>query len=89
MQKFIYPRDYLKMKGNIKHCWGVHKELMKKRWEPYVDYNSFYARLKRCNWDLYRAIHTPLDYKKLERHEIIRVWIRTQRFRFIYLFKQW
>lgn len=87
MQKFVYPRDYLKVKGSIKHCWGVHVKKMKEIWEPYVDYNAFYSRLKRCNWDLYKSIHTPLDYKRLEWHEYLRVWCRTQRFRFIYLFK--
>lgn len=89
IKKFVYPRDYLKHKGNIKYCWGVHKDLMKKVWRPYVDYNAFYFRLKRRNWDLYTAIHTPLDYKKLKWHEALKIWVRTQRFRFIYLFKGW
>ena len=88
MQVFVYPRDYLANKGNIKHCWGVHKRVMNKKWLPYVDYNAFYSRLKRSNWDLYRAIHTPLDYSKLEWHEITKVWLRTQWLRFIYLFKK-
>ena len=89
MQKFVYPQDYLNQKGNIKHCWEVHVKKMKEHWLPYVDYNAFYVRLKKYWWDLYRAIHTPLNYKKLEWYEKARVWIRTQWFRFIYLFKTW
>ena len=88
MQKFVYPRDYLDQRGNIKHCWEVHVKKMKECWLPYVDYNAFYYRLKRWHWDLYRCIHTPLDYRRLERHEKASVWLRTQRFRFIYLFKK-
>lgn len=26
---------------------------------PYVDYITFYARVGRLKWDLYRSIHTP------------------------------
>lgn len=87
MQKFVYPRDYLQIRGNTKECWEVHKKLMKRRGLPYVDYNSFYSRLNRSHWDLYRAIHTPLDKTKLEWHERAKVRVRTQWFRFIYLFK--
>ena len=60
---------------------------MKEIWKPYVDYNAFYSRIKRCGWSLYKATHTPLDYKKLEWHEKLRIWLRTQWFRFIYLLK--
>ena len=89
MQKFIYPRDYLKVKGSIKHCWGVHVKKMKEIWEPYVDYFGFYNRIKRYGWDLYKSIHTPLDYSNLGMKEKVKIWLRTQWFRFIYLFKQW
>ena len=89
MERFVYPRDYLKIRGNTKQCWEVHKTLMKKKGLPYVDYHAFYARIKRYDWDLYRAIHTPLDKSKLEWHELLKVWVRTVRFRFIYLFKGW
>lgn len=87
MQVFVYPQDYLDQRGNIHHCWEVHVNKMKKRWLPYVDYNGFYSRIKRQHWDLYKAIHTPLDYSRLERHEKTKLWLRTQWFRFIYLFK--
>lgn len=88
MHKFVYPRDYLNIRGNVKQCWEVHKKLMKRRGLPYVDYNAFYSRLNRSHWDLYKAIHCPLDKSKLEWHELLKVWCRTQRFRFIYLFKR-
>lgn len=88
MHTFIYPQDYLSKKGSIQHCWEIHVKRMKEIWKPYVDYFSFYNRIKRRDWDLYRAIHTPLDYSKLEWHEITKVWLRTQWLRFIYLFKK-
>ena len=78
---------YLDKKWSIKECWKVHKELMIKLWLPYVEYNAFYSRLKQYWWDLYRAVHTPLDYSKLERHEKTRVWIRTQRLKLRLNFK--
>ena len=88
MEKFVYPDSYLKMRGNIKYCWEIHVKKMKSLWLPYVDYSAFYARLKRCNRDLYRSINTPLNYKKLEWYEKAFVWLRTEWFRFIYLFKK-
>lgn len=88
MQKFVYPLDYLDHRGNIKHCWEVHKARMIEAWLPYVNYNAFYQRVKKKHRDLYRCIHTPLDYRKLERHEKTRVWTRTQRLKFKSLFKR-
>ena len=87
MHTFRYPQDYLSKRGTIKACWRVHKDKMKERWLPYVDYNAFYSRLRRQWRDLYRAIHTPLDYRKLEWYEKFRVKARTTYYRFIYLFK--
>ena len=60
---------------------------MKEIWKPYVDYNSFYTRVKRQEWYLYKAIHTPLSYTRLSLKQKVCIWIRTQWFRFIYLFK--
>lgn len=87
MQVFVYPRDYLSERGNIKHSWEVHVKKMKEAWLPYVDYFGFYNRIRRYNRDLYRAIRTPLDYTNLDWKEKTKVWLRTQWFRFIYLFK--
>ena len=88
MQKFVYPRDYLNKRGTIQHCWEVHVNKMKEHWLPYVDYFSFYNRLKRYHWDLYRAIHTPLDYTYMWWKDKLKIKARTLRFRFIYLFKK-
>ena len=88
MQKFVYPRDYLSIRGNIKQSWDVHKKVMKREWLPYVNYDAFYSRIKARHWDLYKAIHTPLDMRKLWWIERAIVWLRTQWFRFIYLFKR-
>ena len=87
MQTFHYPHDYLNQRGNIHHCWEVHRDKMISLWLPYVDYNAFYSRLRRQHWDLYKAIHTPLDYTRLEWHEKAKVWIRTKRLQFKSLFK--
>ena len=61
---------------------------MTERGLPYVDYPAFYVRVKKSGWDLYKAIHTPLNYSKLEWHEKARVWIRTKRLQFKLLFKK-
>jgi hypothetical protein len=72
----------------MKQCWEVHKKVMKRKRLPYVDYNTFYSRIRKLRWDLYKAIHTPLDMRKLGWIERVMVWLRTQSFRFIYLFKR-
>lgn len=59
MEIWRYPEDYLKIKGNIVHCWKVHKAKMQELGLPYVQYRTFYERLNRQHWDLYKAIHTP------------------------------
>ena len=87
MQKFVYPEDYLKIKGNKKYCWEIHKEKMKRMWKPYVPYNAFCTRLGRWWWDLNTAINTPHYLNKLNRFQKLYIKLRTLYFRFIYLFK--
>ena len=78
METWNYPEDYLKKRGNIMHCWRVHKAKMQELGLPYVQYRTFYDRLNRQHWDLYKAIHTQAHkYTK-------KTWWR----KFISLFKK-
>lgn len=82
------PREYLELRGNIKKCWEIHKARMIELGLPYVEYAAFNARVKKYGWDLYKAIHTPCDYSKLEWHEKLHTWTRTQWLKFKSLFKR-
>lgn len=47
----------------MKNAWKRHKEIMKKKHEPYVNYTTFTARVKERGWSLYKAVHTPANAK--------------------------
>lgn len=63
METYHYSQDYLKIRGNIRHSWKVHKKIMSELDLPYVDYRAFNQRVTKLNWNLYRAIHTPSKVK--------------------------
>ena len=86
--RHITTEAFLAERGNLKKCREVHKARMSSLWLPYVSYAAFFARVKKYGWDMYRAVHTPCDYSKLETHEKFNTWIRTQWIKFKSLFKR-
>lgn len=89
---WTYSEDYLKKHGNLKYCWELHRKKMTKLWLPYVDYNAFYCRIYKRGRNLYTAMHTPANLKKVWLWRKLWLTIRTKwlyiKYKFTSLFKK-
>ena len=80
--------DFFDKKGNLKHCWEVHKHVMHKKHLPAVTYSTFRARVKDLHWDVYKAIHTPATVEKRDKDRRFKAKLHLIKFRIKHFFRR-